>query len=111
MKIVSINNDAPTVSDAELNKVVTHITGVEGRDVVRARDSALRAYIFALRDLKRANAQYDILHAKFDADKSLTQEDYFKASNAVRVVIDEAINAVERAFEHLIVCQFALNRS
>jgi hypothetical protein len=55
MKIVAINN-ASTVSDAELNKIVTHITGVEDLDVVRARDSALRAYIFALRDLKRANA-------------------------------------------------------
>jgi hypothetical protein len=106
MKIIAINN-ASTVSDAELNKIVTHITGVEDRDVVRARDSALRAYIFALRDLKRANAQHDIIAS----DESLTRDDYYKASNAVQDVIDEAINAVERAFEHLIVCQFALNRS
>jgi hypothetical protein len=107
MKIIAIN-DAPTVSDAELNKIVTRITGgAEGRDVVRARNNALRAYIFALRDLERAGAQRDIINA----DESLTRDDYFKARNAMQVVIDEAIDAVERAFEHLVVCQFALNRS
>jgi hypothetical protein len=105
IKIIAIN-DAPTVSDAELNKIVTRITGgAEGRDVVRARNNALRAYIFALRDLERA--QRDIINA----DESLTRDDYFKARNAMQVVIDEAIDAVERAFERLIVCQFALNRS
>jgi uncharacterized protein YjbJ (UPF0337 family) len=38
-------------------------------------------------------------------------DEYSKASGKVYEDVREAQDAVERAFEHLIVCQFALNRS
>ena len=103
MKIVSINQ-APTVSDNELNRIITDIGMAEGHhrnnDVLRARNNALRAYIFALRGRQRADAQYDAIAA-----------DDSKASGKVYEDVREAQDAVELAFEHLIVCQFALNRS
>ena len=111
MKIIAIN-DAPTVSDNDLNRIITDIGMAEGHhrnsDVLRARNNALRAYIFfALRGRQRADAQYDAIAA----DEALTMDEYSKASGKVYEDVREAQDAVERAFEHLIVCQFALNRS
>jgi hypothetical protein len=111
MKIVHINK-APAISDADIHRIVTQIGAIGGRnsrnnDVLRARNDALRAYVFALRDRQRADAQYDII----GADESLTADDYNRALSAVQDDIVKAQDAVERTFEHLIICQFALNRS
>jgi hypothetical protein len=95
MKIVAIN-DAPAVSNedgyirgdvTDLNKILDCIDTCEGRN------DALRAYIYTLRDLQRAHEQYA-------GDGSATRDD-----------VDKAQAAVERAFKHLIVCQFALNEA
>jgi hypothetical protein len=110
MKIIAIN-DAPTVSNKDLNRILANIGGAEGRnnDVLRARNDALRAYIYALRDRQRADAQYDYIYS--DESAYPTADDVNKALTSVWDDVNKAQAAVERAFEHLIVCQFALNRS
>ena len=109
MKIIAIN-DAPTVSNKDLNRILANIGGAEGNnDVLRARNDALRAYIYALRDRQRADAQYDYIYS--DESAHLTADDVNKAATSVWDDVNKAQAAVERAFEHLIVCQFALNRS
>lgn len=93
MKIIAINS-APTVRSedvlrgdiTDLNLILANI------DTVCGRNAALRVYIYALRDLQRA-------HERCATDGSATDDD-----------IDKAQATVERAFERLIVCQFAINR-
>ena len=114
MKIVSINR-APTVSDNDLNRIITDIGMAEGHhrnnDVLRARNDALRAYIYALRDRQRADAQYDYIYSDESASAYPTADDVNKALTSVWDDVNKAQAAVERAFERLIVCQFALNRA
>jgi len=92
MKVVSINA-APSVVDqdgsirdnvTDLNKILDSI------DACNGRNDALRAYVYALRDLQRANDQF-----AFDGDGD---------------AIDQAQIAVANAFDRLIVAEFSLNR-
>ena len=111
VKIVAIN-DKPIVSDNELNRIITNIGGAEGRNNdLRARNDALRAYVYALRDRQRADAQYDYIYSDESASAYPTVDDVSKALTSVGDDVNKAQAAVERAFERLIVCQFALNRS
>jgi hypothetical protein len=89
-KIVSINH-APAVIDedqvmradvTDLNQIVANIDEAEGRN------DALRAYVYALRDLQRAH------------DRSSYEE--------VDAEIDAAQAAVAAAFRRLIVAEFSL---
>jgi hypothetical protein len=98
MKIVSINNN-PSACDGDccirpdvknLDAIVANIDTAEGRN------DALRAYVYALRDLQVA---YD---ATGFADGG-SPEDKKKA-------IDMAKAAVNKAFDRLIFCEFSLNR-
>ena len=93
MKIVSIN-DAPAVRDTDgilrceltdLSRIIDNIDTAEGRN------DALRAYIYALRDLQHA---HDVsIYEKNDAE------------------IDAAQALVAKTFDQLIVAQLALNGS
>jgi hypothetical protein len=92
MKIVNIN-DAPTVRNddggirhdvTDLGKIIDNIDEAEGRN------DALRAYIYALRDLQRAH-----------------NESCFETNDAD---IDRAKAAVNSAFDRLIAAEFSLNR-
>jgi len=91
MKVVSINS-TPTVCDADggirhdvtdLGKIIDNI------DECCGRNDALRAYIYALRDLQWANNQF-----AYDDETA----------------IDRAQAAVREAFDRLIVAEFSLNR-
>jgi hypothetical protein len=92
MKIVSIN-DTPTVHDADgilrcqltdLSKIVDNIDAAEGRN------NALRAYIYALRDLQHAH-----------------EVGIYEENDAA---IDGAQALVIKKFNELIVAQLTLNR-
>jgi hypothetical protein len=94
MKIVSINS-TPTVADddgairgdvADIGKILNNV------DEANGRNDALRAYIYALRDLQRANDQFAIIGRDGAA-------------------IDQARAAVANAFDRLIAAEFSLNRS
>jgi hypothetical protein len=98
MKIVSINNN-PSACDGDscirpdvtdLNAIVANIDEAEGRN------DALRAYIYALRDLQVAynESSYADGGSREDKDKA----------------IDKAQAAVNKAFDWLIFCEFSLNR-
>jgi hypothetical protein len=91
MKIVSINA-APSVCDrdccirrdvTDLNKILDNIDTAEGRN------DALRAYIYALRDLQHAHNEF-----AFEGDGD---------------DIDKAQAAVAKAFYRLVSAQFALD--
>jgi len=91
MKIVNINN-APTIRDSDdiirsqlsdLGKIVDNIDEAEGRN------DALRAYIYALRDLQRANEMY-ACYGESDA------------------TLDSAHARVRETFDRLIVAQSQL---
>jgi hypothetical protein len=93
MRIVSIN-DAPAVRDTDgilryqltdLSRIVDNIDSAEGRN------DALRAYIYALRDLQHAH------------DVSIYEENDAE--------IDAAQALVTKTFDQLIVAQLALNAS
>jgi hypothetical protein len=93
MKIVSINT-APTVCEdyggirgdvTDIGKIIDNIDQAEGRN------DALRAYIYALRDLQRAHDRYAIAEGDLAA-------------------IDHAQAEVAKAFDRLIVAEFLLNR-
>ena len=93
MKIVNIN-DAPVVRDGDgilrcqltdLSRIVDNIDTAEGRN------DALRAYIYALRDLQHAH------------DVNVYEEN--------DAAIDAAQALVAKTFDQLIVAQLALNRS
>jgi hypothetical protein len=93
MNIISINA-SPTVCDdagnirgdvTDIGKILDNVDQAEGRN------DALRAYIYALRDLQRANDRY----ACFGGDGT---------------AIDQAQTAVCEAFDRLIVAEFLLNR-
>jgi hypothetical protein len=93
MKIVSIN-DAPAVRDADgilrcqltdLSRIIDNIDTAEGRN------DALRAYIYALRDLQHAH------------DVNAYEEN--------GAAIDAAQALVAKTFDQLIVAQLTLNRS
>jgi hypothetical protein len=92
MKIVSINN-APTVreDDTIRHDVVRLDTILANIDAANGRNDALRTYVFALRDLQRANDQYAI------------------AGGPDR--IDQAQAVVAEAFDRLIDAEFSLNRA
>jgi hypothetical protein len=92
MKIVRINN-VPRVCDedgtirgdvTDLNKILHNI------DPCNGCNDALRAYIYALRDLQRA-------HCELAYDGTLDD-------------IDRAEAAVAVAFDRLVVAEFSLNR-
>ena len=92
LKIVSINN-APTVCDndgsirgdvTDVNQILNNIDTAEGRN------DALRAYIYALRDLQRAHNHF--------------------ATEGQDTGIDQAESTVAKAFDRLIVAEFSLNR-
>ena len=98
MKIVSMNT-APTVCNddgsirgdvTDLNKILDNI------DQAFGRNDALRNYIYALRDLQRANDQFG-----FAAYGTAEQK---------HERIDQARAAVVAAFDRLIVLEFSLNR-
>lgn len=95
MNIVNINA-APTVCDADggirpdvtdINKILDIIDRAEGRN------DAIRAYIYALRDLQ---------HAHNESSYADTVDAYGK--------IDRAQAAVAAAFDRLIVAEFSVNR-
>ena len=88
MKIVSINR-APTVCDVDghIKSDVTSLDAIVANiDTARGRNDALRAYIYALRDLQVANNNFPYSAA------------------------DQAQAAVAKAFDALIVAEFSLNR-
>ena len=88
MKIISINR-APTVCNADgaIRPDVTSLDAIVANiDPAMGRNDALRAYIFALRDLQVANS-------------------HFPYSTA-----DAAQAAVAKAFDRLIAAEFRLNR-
>jgi hypothetical protein len=98
MKIVNINR-SPTVCDkdgsirgglTDLNKILNTIDSAHGRN------DALRAYIYALRDLQRAHDQ-----SVFAGYGTPEQKDER---------IDQAQAAAAKAFDRLIVAEFSLNR-
>ena len=97
MKIVSIN-ESPTHEDADgciradlrdIGKIIDRIDTAEGRN------DALKAYIYALRDLQRA-------HDRFSG---MTGEDCDVAE------VYQAQAKVAREFDRLIVAEFKLNRA
>jgi hypothetical protein len=97
MKIVSINPvcDAgghikPDVTS--LDAIVNNIDTAMGR-AVRGRNDALRAYIYALRDLQVADNNF-----------------HFSIADTALAQIDQAQAAVAKAFDALIAAEFALNR-
>jgi hypothetical protein len=94
-RIVAINN-APTVCNedgtirsdvTDLNQIVANIDSCNGRN------DALRAYVYALRDLQRAHDRF----AYGDVDDARE--------------IDAAQAAVAAAFDRLILAEFTLNRA
>jgi hypothetical protein len=96
MKVISINS-APSVCNeddilrhdvTDLNKILSRIDGVEGRN------DALRAYIYALRDLQRAHDSYS-----------------FGGEDGEDAAIDRAQAAVDETFDSLIAAQHRLSRS
>jgi hypothetical protein len=96
MKIISINR-APTVCNAAgaIRPDVTSLDAIVNNiDTAMGRNDALRAYIYALRDLQVANNNYHYS----TADTALAQ-------------IDQAQAAVAKAFDALIITEFSLNRS
>jgi hypothetical protein len=95
MKLVSINS-APTVVDeaggirpdvTSLDTILNHIDHCNGRN------DAVRAYIYALRDLQVAHDEGP--YAEEDTDAA----------------IDRAHAAVNKAFDDLIVAEFSINRA
>ena len=91
LKIVTIKN-SPTVCDEDgaIRGDVTDIGKIlDNIDQAYGRNDALRIYIYALRDLQRANDRYVIYG-----------ED----------AVDTAQTAVAKAFDRLIVAEFYLNR-
>ena len=93
MKIVSIN-DAPGVcnNDGTIRGDVTDIGRIiDNIDHGCGRNAALRAYIYALRDLQRA-------HDKSAIEAGCNSE------------IGNAQAAVNEAFDRLIVAEFSVNR-
>lgn len=99
MKIVSINR-APTVCNADgaIGPTVTSLDAIVANiDTCNGRNDALRAYIFALRDLQVANNEFGY------ADVDRTTEEKHAA-------IARAKAAVAKAFDRLILAELALNR-
>jgi hypothetical protein len=95
MKIVSINS-APKVCDAvgAIRPDVTSLDAIVNNiDTACGRNDALKAYVYALRDLQVANNNY-----------------CFSIADTALAKIDQAQAAVARAFDALIVAEFALNR-
>src|SRR6266550_731538 len=99
MKIVSVSN-SPAVCDDEgsirgdvtdLNKILDFIDQAEGRN------DAVRAYIYALRDLQRA---IDL--------SGIAYEDGRPKTNLADIAAARA--AVAEAFDRLILAEFSLNR-
>lgn len=94
MKVVRIAEGPNVVDDdgcirddiTDLNKILSRIDDVEGRN------DALREYIYRLRDLQHAHERS--AYGGADADAK----------------IDRAQAAVAKAFDRLIVCEFAINR-
>jgi hypothetical protein len=93
MKIASIN-ESPTLEDEDgcirtelkdIGKIIDRIDESEGRN------DALKAYIYALRDLQRAN-------------------DRFAGPRCDGADVDQAQAKVAREFDRLIVAEFMLNR-
>jgi hypothetical protein len=95
MKIVSINS-APTVcnEDGDIRGDVTSLDHILNHiDHCNGRNDALRAYIYALRDLQYAHNE------SMYVDSGVTDAD-----------IDRAQAAVAECFDRLIVAEFSLNR-
>jgi hypothetical protein len=92
MKIVSISN-SPTVCDGDgsIRGDVTDLNRILDSIDQEGRNDAVRAYIYALRDLQRAHDR----HAFFGDNTA----------------IDPAQTAVAAAFDRLILAEFSLNRS
>ena len=94
MKIVSINESPAHEDDdgciraelTDIGKIIDRIDDVEGRN------DALKAYIYALRDLQRANDRY----ASVGCDGA---------------EVDQAQAKVAREFDRLIAAEFRLNRA
>jgi hypothetical protein len=91
MKIVSINPVCDADGDirpdvTSLDAIVNHIDGED-------RNNALRAYIYALRDLQVVDNSYD-----------------YRTADTALAEIDKAHAAVAKAFDALIVAEFSLNR-
>ena len=102
MKVVSINR-APSACDrdglirrdiTDLNLILANIDTVEGRN------DCIIAYVHALRDLQVAH------------NESSFADDGTNGTHEERgAEIDRARNAVNKAFDDLIVAEFAINRS
>jgi len=100
MKIVRINkNPSACDEDGGLRPGVKSFDAIINNiDTAEGRTAALKAYIYALRDLQVA---YNNDAAGYDEAGS--QEDRDKA-------IDVAQAAVREAFDRLVFCEYSLNR-
>jgi hypothetical protein len=95
MKLVSINS-APTIRDEDggIRPDVTSLDAIlSAIDAVEGRNDCIRAYVYALRDLQVAHNEGVSVEEDVDA------------------AIDRAHAAVNKAFDALIVAEFAINRT
>jgi len=94
MKIVSINNNPSACEDGGcIRRDVTSLDAIVNNiDTYEGRNAALKAYVYALRDLQVAH------------------NDFVNYGDASRDDIDKAKAAVAKAFDRLVFCEYSLNR-